>query len=93
MIIDENDSARPFIGECAFCGKGLLRFWLINEELAVLCDECELYWTDIAAVADDPNTPATGTLDTSPLAEPHRAATAEEIADADFADFISGYSV
>ncbi|MCB1096690.1 MAG: hypothetical protein KDN22_14020 [Verrucomicrobiae bacterium] len=93
MIIDENDTAKPFIGECAFCGQGLLRVWIISEKLAVLCDQCELYWSDISAVANDPMVPATGTLDTSPLAEPHRAATSEEIADANLTHFISGYSV
>ena len=92
MIIDENNNARPFLAECAFCGQGMLRFWFINGTLSVLCDECELYWDDIRAVAKNPKIPATGTLDESQINESGAAATKDEIIAAKFGDLVSGYS-
>ena len=93
MIIDDNNSAKPFIGECAFCGQGMLRFWFVNGKLSVLCDECELRWDDIRAVAKEPKTPASGTFDEDHSGLTHRAATNEEIRDSEFAELIAGYSV
>lgn len=46
----------PHIGSCGFCGQGLLRIVRCNscDEIAAVCDECELVWADPEAVAKDP---------------------------------------
>lgn len=46
---------QPYIAECSFCGDGLLRFFRCSEcdGFAAVCDECELMWSDIAAVGED----------------------------------------
>ncbi len=82
----------PYLGECGFCGNGLLRFWLCEEhdETIALCDECELYWTDPRAVKSDPNHPSSGAY---PALEGNwRAATIDEISDRGLAELIEGDS-
>ena len=48
---------RPYIDSCSFCGDGLLRFLRCKncETVVVLCDECELMWSDVKAVSEDAN--------------------------------------
>lgn len=92
MITDKNNTARPFIGKCAFCGDGMLRFWCIDRKLVALCDECELQWDNVRAVAEVPESSATGTFDESVIGTDHHPATHDEIVAAGFDDVIAGYS-
>lgn len=48
---------RPYIDCCSFCGNGLLRFLRCKtcDQVVVLCDECELMWSDVKAVSEDAN--------------------------------------
>ena len=59
---------RPYIEACSFCGNGLLRFrrCMNCNEVVALCDECELMWSDVEGVADDPNLSSESTWPTCP---------------------------
>lgn len=61
----------PSVVHCGFCEQGILRLMRCSEcdaEVAV-CDECELLWSDLAAVGADPETPSAGTYPTCPLCQ------------------------
>jgi hypothetical protein len=82
---------RPYIAQCQFCGNGLLRFWNRGGEIIALCDECELFWEDVEAVAADRDTKAAGTYDEDFEVEADfREATAEEIEEAGLTTCIGG---
>ena len=94
MIKDDRSDAQPFLGQCPFCNQGMLRFWFINDYMTILCDECELRWDDVRAIADDRNTPASGRFEEGEESSQvkHHAATYQEILNHHFGDLIAGYS-
>ncbi len=58
----------PYITRCGFCGQGLLRFMRCHSctTVVAVCDQCERVWLDLAAVKDDPNTPASASFPKCP---------------------------
>ena len=84
-----------YVSSCGFCGNGLLRLWVPNspddDRSIALCDECELYWEDIAAVIEDDCAPSSGAYPA--LGGAWHAASAEEIAKRGLQDFVQGESV
>ena len=58
----------PYLGTCGFCHSGLLRFLCCEEcdTIVVVCDECELLWSDIPAVFANRQQPSTGSYPTCP---------------------------
>ena len=84
----------PYVSSCGFCGQGLLRIWVPDsgEDLSIaLCDECELFWEDIAVVAEDDCAPSSGAFPA--LAGSWHAANREEIAKRGLQDLVQGDSV
>ena len=82
----------PYVRTCGFCENGLLRFWVCPAEkrIVALCDECELYWDDIAAVHKDADAPSSGAY---PVLEGEwRAATTEEVEEAGLGSYVRGES-
>lgn len=65
---DETNHLRPepYVIACSFCDQGKLRIWKACEKPVALCDECELYWEDIAAVFLDPQIAPTGSYPDGP---------------------------
>jgi len=63
-----SDDQTPHAGQCGFCEHGLLRFRQCPAcyTISLVCDECELLWTDMAAVSSDPQTPAAGSFPMCP---------------------------
>lgn len=59
---------RPYIGQCGFCGQGLLRVMRCKscQAVIVLCDECELLWSDPVQVAQDPQVRSSGAFPACP---------------------------
>jgi len=81
-----------YICECGFCGNGLLRFWKHKDAVVALCDECELVWNDIPAVAADPKINATGSFPSEGDQSDWKKATLKEISKAGFNRHIGGRS-
>lgn len=61
----------PYVAECAVCGNGLLRLMECTEcgTIAAVCDECELLWTEIADVYEDPSIEADGAYPRCPTCD------------------------
>lgn len=53
---------RGYVRECQVCGNGLVRFWKFRDEIVGLCDECELFWSDVMALSGDPELRADGSF-------------------------------
>ena len=86
-----------YICECPVCGDGLVRFWLYRDEVVGLCDECELVWNDVRALADEPSTTgATGSFPDGPdgggSEEDWQAARHRDVERAGLDGVIAGYS-
>lgn len=81
-----------FIAQCGFCGDGLLRFWKHGQKLVALCDECELVWDDVPAVAADQSIDATGSFPSEGDQSDWKKATLKEISKAGYNCHIGGRS-
>lgn len=82
----------PYVRTCGFCENGLLRFWVSDSEkrTVALCDECELFWEDIAAVYDDENAPSSGAFPV--LKGEWRAGTRDDVEEAGLEAYVRGES-
>jgi hypothetical protein len=88
----------PYIGRCGFCDQGLLRFLRCRhcQVIVACCDECELIWSDIAAVSRNPHLDSCGAYPACPAcgksptvwAKPTR----DQLRDAQLDGFIAGRS-
>ena len=91
-------STQTYIAECSFCGNGLLRFIQCQDcqEIAAMCDECELMWSDIAAVSADPESESASAFPACPNCETELAEwdqpSATAISEADLAVYVAGMS-
>ena len=63
-----SESKLPYINRCGFCEQGLIRFCQCDscDKVIAICDECELEWSDIGAVHNDPATASTGAFPACP---------------------------
>lgn len=90
---------RPFLGNCSFCGDGLLRFLQCEtcEQVVVLCDECELMWADVQAVSDDANLSSDSNYPTCPYCGDENGEfiwlSLEDLVDVKLQQFVGGESV
>jgi hypothetical protein len=59
---------RPYVRHCGFCEEGMLRFMRCREcdSVSVICDECELAWSDIAEVSEKANAKSSGSFPACP---------------------------
>ena len=74
----------PYIVDCGFCEQGLLRFARCRAcgAIVAMCDECELVWTDIAAVQANPSMKSTGAFPACPrCADPDTVSADKTAAD------------
>ena len=57
-----------YVNHCHFCGDGLLRLRRCQscQQIAAICDECELTWADVAAVHHDAKRPASDAFPACP---------------------------
>lgn len=97
-MIDPGVRKLPYIASCRFCEQGRLRFARCQACGAVvaMCDECELVWKEIAAVRDDPTTPADGAFPACPLCDWPQAGwdllTLDDVEQSALAEFVAGQS-
>ena len=93
-----SDDEAAYICQCGFCEEGLLRFMRCQrcDEIAAVCDECELVWDDIAEVSEDPAVPSAAAFPSCPACGAKRAKWTQledsEIDEAELTDFVAGYS-
>ena len=90
--MSETTTLLPYVRTCGFCDNGLLRLWRSSaaDRIVALCDECELYWDDVAAVYEDADTPSSGAF---PVLEGEwRAATREEVEASQLGSYVRGES-
>ena len=93
------DEEKPYIGECSFCGNGLLRFYRCHtcDRIVALCDECELMWENIEQVSRDPELPSDSAYPQCPACGDGQAtwsiASVEDIEDAGLEKCLAGDSI
>ncbi len=91
-------SKKTYIAHCGFCGDGLLRLMCCDHcnSIMAVCDECELMWSQIAEVWEDPRCAASGTFPACPECGTSNATwtplTDDEIVDNELAEFVVGRS-
>lgn len=89
----------PYVVHCGFCEQGLLRFARCEScgGIVALCDECELIWSDIAAVHSAPSLPASGAFPRCPLCQEKTATwtrlSHDDVRRAELEDYIAGESI
>ena len=89
----------PYVGECHFCGNGLLRPYRCAEcdEVVAICDECELTWKDLAKVYKKKTTKSSGAFPACPCCETAKAewyyVTSKEMKSWGLDDYIAGESI
>jgi hypothetical protein len=89
----------PYIVHCGFCEQGMLRFARCEHcgAIVALCDECELIWSDIAAVRSAPSRPADGAFPRCPVCGEQSVQwtrlSADEVRGAELQDYMAGKSV
>ena len=92
----ESEEERPYVCECGVCGDGLLRLWKCKRSYYALCDECELVWSDLDAVAEDPEAKAKASYPNTPRRKRKpsdwRELGTAEIERAGLAKYVSGVS-
>ncbi len=88
----------PYIGECGFCEQGLLRFRSCPEceTICAVCDECELIWSDIAEVSEDPSAKAASAYPKCPACGAREKGWGkldfDDVRDAELDDYVSDES-
>ena len=90
---------KPCVTDCTFCGQGLLRFMTCRNchSIFAVCDECELLWSDIKQVFNNPDVKSDSNYSgTCPFckaaANNSYFTTNEEISSKGLDHFISGYA-
>jgi len=90
--------AYPYVAECGFCGSGLLRLYRCShcDGVVAICDECELTWTNIKAVAKNANAKSDGAFPKCPVCDADEAdwyyLEPEEIAEHGLGQYVVGES-
>ena len=90
---------RPYIGSCAFCGDGLLRFQrcLNCAEIVAMCDECELMWRDIPGLSEDANLSSDTSYPQCPACgartSEYAHVTIEELEESELGEYAAGESL
>ena len=85
-----------YVCECGVCGNGLVRYWMYRGCVVGMCDDCELVWSDLAALAKKNTTKAEGSFPGGPDEKGKegdwKLATHRDVDRADFDGTVAGYS-
>ncbi|MCA9248940.1 MAG: hypothetical protein KDA42_17555 [Planctomycetales bacterium] len=90
--------SRAYVGQCEFCGDGLLRLMACDQcgTIVAMCDECELIWLHVDEVADDPSIESSSAFPKCPACRAKQAGWSEldddEIAEYEMEQFVAGRS-